>query len=160
MIPPMYHGNDRCTHCGGALEQPEYGYIHFCSQRCRRNAITKFLPTHFSFSDYDHPNRDTFILQAERRYQQQVEVDIARQHAEAAKKEDAEREKHRRVVADIIAETEAHTAKLKAEIAQEQELLRERPIPAHVRFEHTHILGPSGSGKTQLLQQLILRDLI
>ena len=33
------------------------------------------------------------------------------------------------------------------------------PIPADVRFEHTHILGGTGHGKTQLLQYLIADDL-
>jgi Type IV secretion-system coupling protein DNA-binding domain len=33
------------------------------------------------------------------------------------------------------------------------------PIPAEIRFEHTHIVGGTGHGKTQLLQYLIMDDL-
>jgi energy-coupling factor transporter ATP-binding protein EcfA2 len=39
------------------------------------------------------------------------------------------------------------------------EMLEQKPIPDHIRFEHTHILGPSGSGKTTLIEHLILTDL-
>jgi hypothetical protein len=45
-----------------------------------------------------------------------------------------------------------------AQAAFEQSILP-RPIPDHIRYEHTHILGPSGSGKTTLIQELILADL-
>lgn len=46
-----------------------------------------------------------------------------------------------------------------AEIDQEWELRKERPIPEEVRFEHSMCLGPSRSGKTTLLQEQFLRDM-
>ena len=55
------------------------------------------------------------------------------------------------------AEREAEEQKLREEQQAFEQLIAPRPIPDHLRYEHTHILGPSGSGKTTLLQHLILQ---
>jgi hypothetical protein len=57
------------------------------------------------------------------------------------------------------AETAAYVAEITADHAAWAERKRERTIPEHIRFEHTHILGPQGSGKTTLLQHLFLEDI-
>jgi hypothetical protein len=50
-------------------------------------------------------------------------------------------------------------AELENEERNLQELIKPKPIPERIRYEHTHILGPSGSGKTTLIQEIILADL-
>ena len=58
---------------------------------------------------------------------------------------------------DYEAAEKEHGKFLEAEAFQEA--LKPKPIPQHIRFEHTHILGPVRVGKTSLIQQLILEDI-
>ena len=59
----------------------------------------------------------------------------------------------------VIADYEAAQERTAEEEEQALAALAPRPIPEHIRFEHTHILGPAGSGKTSLLEQIVLNDL-
>jgi hypothetical protein len=75
-------------------------------------------------------------------------------------------EAHEKLFADIKKESDASWAKINKGLAEEEreaaelaERLKPKPIPQHLRFEHTHILGPSGSGKTTLIKHLLMNDL-
>jgi len=85
---------------------------------------------------------------------------------EALRAELKEGEKQKALLDKKIEADNREYAKLQAQYKElermrdeELERVKPKPIPPHIRFEHTHILGPSGSGKSSLIQQLLMEEL-
>jgi hypothetical protein len=93
--------------------------------------------------------KETVISDAEYEVYKRLRAEMDHEEQEELDKQAVQEEKER--------------LKKEQEEASERELqekLTPRPIPQHIRFEHTHILAPSGSGKTQMLQNSLIEDLI
>jgi hypothetical protein len=151
------HPDTLCYHCHRTL--PEGFRVQpwnknrqlgpfFDTQKCRdleikRHAATPIYEPVPAKSDNDYS--DTFRQRAIWRNE-----DLEKQALRNAR--DALVDEYRRFVAGFEATQHQQDT-------EQQALLAQRPIPEHIRFEHTHILGPAGSGKTTLIQQIVLDDL-
>jgi energy-coupling factor transporter ATP-binding protein EcfA2 len=119
--------------------------------------------TRADFIRFWHSDKDSAVTRAKYKLHDRLDAERNRQNMDVFWSQYDKKEK------EILKMREANDRtmeKLKADAVQRDkeaadfaELIKPRPIPAHLRFEHTHILGPSGSGKTTLIQQILLDDL-
>ena len=111
--------------------------------------------------------RDNHAIAAATKLYRRTMAEYHKQLAEKEEKERIEQEKlaeKQRVEQEKLAEKQRKLdadaeARWLAEEAQAQ-MLKPKPIPEKIRFQHTHILAPSGFGKTTLLQNNILADFL
>jgi Type IV secretion-system coupling protein DNA-binding domain len=162
---------------------PHFQDFFFCSDECFYSEIDKYLPKHFGSKKLveDDPrykqlvkDRDQYmerVWPSDRIYSNeelvQMQADLEAEQRIISNFEadwDKECTKAWKAGIDRITEIwQSHHAQMnsqkRAAKAAMEELVKPRPIPEHIRFEHTHILGPSGSGKTTLIERLVLDDM-
>jgi hypothetical protein len=155
----------------------------FCSGKCYEKAFADYIPPRFQFGKTagDDPELQTYVCKLEdetagmndtvRRQIQdcvdrwRIERDsyVALAFSELTQRLFMESsivyKKEEAVRLDAKTKQEAERLKAEAEALALAEMLKPKPIPERLRFQHTHILAPSGFGKTTLLQQIILDDL-
>lgn len=148
---------NRCVECGQLLTDTrlkieQSDLFSFCSEFCMYNAVRdsfenpedrrdlKFTPTDPRDTHWRRPELQPMIrrrlLAYRKRWEEEFDYRSAKDERERLEKEQEELRKQREF----------------------DELIKPRPVPEALRFEHTHILAPSGAGKTTLIENLFLKD--
>lgn len=125
--------------------------VHGATQRNLQRNIDVRHAAEQQYADKWQAQRD-YILQREKAKLHEAQTEQLRK--EAAK--EAERLQKE---AEHLQKEQAKEAERIAAAQAFDDLIKARPIPERIRYEHTHILGGSGAGKTTLIQQLVLDDL-